>query len=84
MKQSERYRCISLQQLVSGDGFVQTGFAHVDVAFLGKGWEQSEQSLRVHVVIIIYMTKPPEQQHREEITFYYTYNFLFHFTSPYR
>ena len=32
-----RYRCVSLQKLVSRDGLVQARFAHVDVAVLGEG-----------------------------------------------
>lgn len=55
------YRCVSLQQFVSSDGLVQAGFAYVDVIVLGKRWEQGEERLRVHIVIIIHVTKPPEE-----------------------
>lgn len=61
------YRCIALQQFVSSDGFVQTRFAHVDVAVLGEGREQGQEGLWVNVVIIVHVTKPPEEPQREEL-----------------
>ena len=60
------YRRVAFQQLVSVDGLVQTRLAHVDVAVLGEGREQGEEGLRVHVVIIIHMAKPPEEPQNEE------------------
>lgn len=62
------YRCVALQQFVSSDWLVQARFAHVDVAVLGEGREQGEEGLWVHVVIIVHMTKPPEEPQREEQT----------------
>ena len=56
------YRCISLQEFMSSDGLVQAGFAYVDVTILGKRREEGEEGLRVHVVIIVHVTKPPEEQ----------------------
>lgn len=56
------YRCIALQQFVSSYGLVQARFAHVDVSFLGEGREQGEEGVGVHVVIIVHVAKPPEEQ----------------------
>lgn len=60
------YRCVSLQQFVSSDGLVEARFAHVDVSVLGEDREQREESLRVHVVIIVHVTKPPEEEQRKD------------------
>ncbi len=60
------YRRVALQQFVSSDWLVQTWLAHVNVTVLGEGWEQGEQGLRVHVIIIIHVTKPPEEPQRRK------------------
>lgn len=62
------YRCIALQQFMSSDGPVQARFAHVYVTVLGERREQGEEGLWVHIVIIVHMTKPPEDVQREEQT----------------
>lgn len=56
-----QYRHVALQQFVSSDGLVQTWFAHVDVTVLGEDREQGEEGLRVHVVVIVHMAKPPAE-----------------------
>lgn len=53
------YRFVALHQLVAGDGFVQAGFAHVDVGVLGEAGQQPQQRLRVQVVVVVHVTKPP-------------------------
>ena len=53
------YRFVALHQLVGSDGLVQAGFAHVDVAVLGEAGQQRQQRLRVQVVVIVHVTKPP-------------------------
>lgn len=60
------YRCVALQQFMSSDGLVQARLAHVDVTFLGEGWQQREQSFWVDIVIIVHMTKPPEERSVKE------------------
>ena len=60
-----RYRCIALQKLVSSNGPVQTRFAHIDVAFLGKSREQGEEGVRVHVIVIVHVTKPPDENRKK-------------------
>ncbi len=60
------YRCVALQQFVSSDWLVQTRFAHIDVTVLRESREQGEECLWVHVIIIVHVTKPPEESQREE------------------
>lgn len=60
------YRCVALQQFMSSDGLVQARLAHVDVTFLGEGWQQREESFWVDIVIIVHMTKPPEERSVKE------------------
>lgn len=54
------YRLVALHQLVGGDGSVQAGFAHVDVSVLGEAGQQGQQRLRVHVVVVVHVAKPPK------------------------
>lgn len=53
------YRFVAVHQLVGSDGLVQAWFAHVDVAVLGETRQQRQQRLRVQVVVVVHVTKPP-------------------------
>lgn len=59
---SSTYHLVVPQPLCGFNGPVQTGLADVHVLGVGVLGQVLHQSLNVHVVVIVNMTEPPEEQ----------------------
>ncbi len=61
-KDSHTYHLVVAQPLCGLDGPVQAGFAEVHVLRVGVLRQKLHQSPNIQVVVIVYMTEPPEKQ----------------------
>lgn len=66
----QTYRAIIFDPLRSFNGMIQAGPAQVDILAVVVGREQLQQTRQDHIVIVIHVTKPPEEGQTKRINYY--------------